>query len=228
MLGMIDTIERSKATSPPRRSSLAELPVLVLVALVLAVLLKTFLIQAFLIPSVSMQPTLEIGDRVMVNKVVHELRDPRRGEVVVFRDDTVPVLPDTRSAGRRAVDFLVSGLGTDANERDVIKRIIGLPGESVEVRDGTVLVDGEPLDEPTAADGGYLLTPTSGDFGPVTVPDDAYFMMGDNRDNSLDSRFALGFVQREDLIGRAFAVMWPPTRWDTLGIRDGARAAAAP
>jgi len=222
MLKMIDTIERSEATSPARRSSLAELPVLVLVALVLAVLLKTFLIQPFLIPSVSMQPTLEIGDRVMVNKVVHELRDPRRGEVVVFRDDTVPVGQDTRPLGRRALDFLTSGLGTDANERDVIKRIIGLPGETVEVRDSVVLVDGEPLDERMAADGGYLLTPTTGDFGPVTVPDDAYFMMGDNRNNSLDSRFTLGFVEREDLIGRAFAVMWPPIHGDTLPIRDAA------
>lgn len=222
---MIDTIERAEATSRTRRSSFAELPVLVLVALVLAVLLKTFLIQAFLIPSVSMQPTLEVGDRVMVNKVVHELRDPRRGEVVVFRDATVPIGQDTRSVGRRALDFLTSGLGTDANERDVIKRIIGLPGDTVEVRDGTVLVDDEALDERLAQDGGYLLTPTSGNFGPVTVPDDAYFMMGDNRNNSLDSRFSLGFVQREDLIGRAFAVMWPPTQLGTLTIRD---ATAAP
>ncbi len=215
---------RSAEAAPPQRSFLAELPVLVLIAFVLALLLKTFLIQAFYIPSESMVPTLEIGDRVLVNKVVYEIREPRRGEVVVFRDE--PDIPglDTRSVGERVLDFLTSGLGASPNERDFIKRIIGLPGETIEVREGVVHINGQPLEEVVSGDGGYLLEPDLSDFGPVTIPDGQYFVMGDNRRNSADSRSALGPVPREELIGRAFVVIWPLDRLDTLPIADSSVA----
>lgn len=207
----------------PSRSFLAELPVLVLVAFVLALLLKTFLIQAFFIPSESMLPTLDVGDRVLVNKVVFEVRDPRRGEVVVFRDDDGFAGPDTRTVPQRVVDFLTSGLGASPNERDFIKRIVGLPGDTVEVRQDQVLINGVPLEEETQAEGGYLFGPDMGQtFGPFTVPAGSYFVMGDNRTNSADSRSYLGTIPEEDLIGRAFVVIWPVTRVDTLPIHGPA------
>jgi signal peptidase I len=218
---------RRPVQATPQRSFLAELPVLVLVAFVLALLLKTFLIQAFYIPSESMVPTLEIGDRVLVNKVVYEVREPRRGEVVVFRDEPeVPGL-DTRSVGERVLDFLTSGLGASPSERDFIKRIIGLPGETVEVREGIVYINGNPLSEHLAGEGGYLFEPDLADYGPITVPEGHYFMMGDNRRNSADSRSALGSVPAEDLIGRAFVIIWPLTRVDTLPITDPSSAGGA-
>ncbi len=199
------------------RSFFAELPVLVGIAVVLALLLKTFLIQAFFIPSQSMIPTLEIGDRVLVNKVVYQLRDPRRGEVVVFREDDAISGPDTRSLAEKAREFLASGLGASPNERDFIKRVIGLPGEEIEMRDGVVLIGGEPLPEELAAQGGYLAAEDLDAFGPVTVPDDSYFMMGDNRPNSSDSRFSLGPIPEDQIIGRAFVTIWPLGRLSTLG-----------
>jgi len=203
----------------PGRSFLAELPVLVLIAFVLALLLKTFLIQAFFIPSESMVPTLDVGDRVLVNKVVFDLRDPRRGEVVVFRDDDGFAGVDTRSIPQRVVDFLTSGLGTTPNERDFIKRIIGLPGDTIEVREDVVLVNGQPLPEDVASEGGYLASPEMGQtFGPFVVPDGSYFVMGDNRVNSADSRSYLGTIPRDDLIGRAFVVIWPALQARTLPI----------
>ncbi len=217
------TMRRSSRPGPPPaapRSFLAELPVLVLVAFVLALLLKTFLVQAFYIPSESMVPTLAIGDRVLVNKVVYEVREPRRGEVVVFREDGDLLGPDTRSVGQRVLDFLTSGLGAPPSERDFIKRIIGLPGETIELRHGVVYVDGRPLPEGLASEGGYLAEADIADFQAVTVPEGQYFMMGDNRRQSADSRSAMGTIDREDLIGRAFVVIWPLGRADTLPIFD--------
>ena len=200
------------------RSFFAELPVLIAIAFILALLLKTFLIQAFYIPSASMEPTLEVGDRVLVNKVVFELRDPRRGEIVVFtKDDGEPDEPEGNIA-ERFLRSLSSGLGVaPTGEKDYIKRIIGLPGETLEMRDGVVHVDGEPVPEATTAEGGYLAERDPNDFGPVTVPDGHYFMMGDNRQNSSDSRFPqLGTIPRDAIIGRAFVAIWPLDRVDTL------------
>lgn len=220
MAAPVSTARRSKGAgpaAPPPRSFLAELPMLVIVAFVLALLLKTFLIQAFYIPSESMVPTLEVGDRVLVNKVVYSLREPERGEVVVFREEEL-LGPDTRTIGERMLDFLTSGLGAPPSERDFIKRIVGLPGETVEVRDGVVHIDGQPLEEDPAREGGYLLEADISDFGPVTVGPGEYFMMGDNRRNSADSRSPMGTIGREELIGRAFVVIWPLNRVDTLPI----------
>lgn len=233
MAAPVDTVQETPAPARerPARSFLAELPVLVIVAVVLALLLKTFLVQAFYIPSASMVPTLEIGDRVLVNKVVYDVREPRRGEVVVFREEGDIAAVDTRSVLERARDFVASGLGAPASERDFIKRIIGLPGETVEMRDDVVYIDGQPLSEELTVDGGYLNDRGPGDYGPTTVPEGSYFMMGDFRTNSSDSRYSLGTIEREDLIGRAFVVIWPFTRADTLPIADyppARQAAAAP
>lgn len=183
---------------------LRELPVLILVAFALALVLKTFLIQAFSIPSGSMEPTLRPGDRVLVLKVFDT---PQRGDIVVFEDPHPGRRPDRGLIGG-FLYWLSEGLGfaRPASE-DFIKRVIGLPGETVELRHGVLYVDGERIREP------YLHgRPDTRDFGPVTVPPDALFVLGDNRLNSNDSRFGLGFVPRDKVIGRAFVIIWPPSR----------------
>lgn len=209
---------------PPKRlrkgrgSFLAELPILILVAFVLALLLKTFLVQAFFIPSASMEPTLTINDRVLVNKLTTTVREPRRGEVVVFSEGDPD--DDDRGIARRFVDSLVTGLGiTPPPDKDFIKRVIGLPGETVEMRDGVVYIDGEELPEAPRGEGGYLSARHFTDFGPVEVAPGEYFMMGDNRPSSSDSR-QFGAIPEDQIIGRAFVVIWPFDRFSLLDIAD--------
>ena len=213
------------AEEPKHRSFFAELPVLVAIAFVLALLLKTFLIQAFYIPSASMEPTLLIGDRVLVNKVIYELREPRRGEVVVFTKDDGTAPPEGNVV-ERFLRSLSSGLGVSpSGEKDYIKRIIGLPGDTVQMTDGVVMINGTPLPEATTTEGGYLAERDPNDFGPAVVPDGEYFMMGDNRQNSSDSRFPqLGTIPREAIVGRAFVTIWPVSQIGTLPGADYAGA----
>jgi signal peptidase I len=216
------------------RGFFGELPVLIIIAFVLALLLKTFLVQAFFIPSSSMEPTLMEQDRVLVNKMVYRFRAPERGEVIVFtkRDEVVgedPVEPATPLS--RAVESVAGLLGMGREgERDFIKRIIGLPGETVEMRDGVVYVDGEPLPEAPTDEGGYLSMRDMESYGPYEVPEGHLFMMGDNRPNSADSRFpSLGTIPVDDVVGRAFVVIWPVDRFRTLpGAGYGELSAPAP
>ena len=197
-----------------RRSFLTELPFLVIAAFVLALVLKTFLVQAFFIPSESMLPTLQIDDRVLVNKLVYDLREPERGEIVVFREEAA-VAPPTVGWWERVTEVLASGLGAPSGEQDLIKRVIGLPGETLEIRDDVLFIDGAPLPEALEDNGGYLGSVGPDDFGPVEVPEDAYYVLGDNRANSADSRFGLGPIERDDILGRAFVTIWP---LDRLGL----------
>ena len=198
------------------KSFLHELPVLILIALVIATLLKTFLVQAFYIPSASMEPTLQIGDRVLVNRLVYRLRDIHRGDVIVFSDPH----PDPH-AGRGVIGGFVhwfeEGLGlAKPADQDFIKRVIGLPGQTIELHDGELFVDGSKIAEP------YLVGPPDiRPYGPVKVPAGDLFVLGDNRTNSCDSRYppnenfpcpggGLGFVPLDKVIGEAFVVIWPP------------------
>ncbi|MDJ0954436.1 MAG: signal peptidase I [Acidimicrobiia bacterium] len=194
----------------PRHSEalafLKELPFLIVGALVVAVLVKSFLIQVFWIPSGSMEDTLEIGDRVIVNKVSYRFGDPGRGDIVVFEPETF----EEESIPTKISRNLLESIGLRTPESDLIKRVIGLPGETVEIRNNTVFVDGSPLDEP------YLPIGLSmRDEGPWEVPDDHYFVMGDNRNSSNDSR-RFGAIDRDRIVGRAFSVVWPPSRWGGL------------
>ena len=200
--------------APARRSFVRELPVLVIIAFGLAVLIKTFLAQAFFIPSESMVPTLEVGDRILVNKLVYRFRDPQRGEIIVFAEqhDVGP-----RSFLSRVRSVLFEGLGvTRPSETDFIKRVIGLPGETVRVAQGTVTVtdvDGKSI----ALQEAYLTDePDPEPFGPYKVPEGTYFVMGDNRPNSADSRSHLGPIHRADIVGKAFVRIWPLSRLDSF------------
>ena len=182
-------------------------------AVVLALVIRTWGVQAFKIPSGSMMPTLLIGDHLLVSKSAYGIKypfsdevlipvsDPQRGDIVVFR------FPEDR-------------------DKDFIKRIMGLPGETVEVRNNQVYINEKPIKDPWGRYMGRNGLPSyrmrAGDFGPVTVPADHYFVMGDNRDNSHDSRFWFGgrggFVPRSDILGKAFIIYWS---WkdNTFGVR---------
>ena len=187
-----------------------ELPVLILIAFGLAILIKSFLVQAFFIPSESMLPTLEVGDRVLVNKLIYRFREPRRGEVIVF------VAEHNANKNENLFDKVVRNIKESVGaaqpaDRDFIKRIIGLPGESVEMKDAVVTVttvDGKKLvlTEPYIAK-----QKDTTNFGPTKVPPESFFVMGDNRPFSSDSRVR-GAIKRSDVIGKAFVKVWPPSR----------------
>jgi signal peptidase I len=186
-----------------KKSTVREYFESIVVAVILALFIRTFVVQAFKIPTGSMEENLLIGDHLLVNKFVFgptvsgaeraalPIGEIGRGDVIVFK---YPVEP----------------------ERDFIKRVIGLPGETVEVRERTVYVNGSPIEEPYAH---YLLPASTADYhevtsfdvreryGPVTVPPNQYFVMGDNRDNSQDSRY-WGFLPRELIKGKALMIYW--------------------
>jgi signal peptidase I len=187
-----------------KKSTLREYFESIVIAVILALFIRTFVVQAFKIPTGSMENNLLIGDHLLVNKMVYgpvasrleravlPVGTIRRGDVIVFK---YPEEPD----------------------RDFIKRVIGLPGETLEVREKKVYINGTPLDEPYVH---FLQPPSSSSelseitsfdvrerYGPVTVPADQYFMMGDNRDNSQDSRY-WGFLPRELVKGKALVIYW--------------------
>jgi signal peptidase I len=195
-----------------------ELPLLLVIALGLALLIKTFLVQAFYIPSGSMENTLHVRDRVLVNKVVYDWREPHRGEVIVFRGTDSWVSEGGVAPPKSFLQKVGRGLGeivgaAQPDERDFVKRVIGLPGDSVQCCDagGRVTVNGHGLDEPYVFDN----TPaTQRPFGPVLVPAGRLFVLGDHRRISGDSRQYLadtwqGTVPVDHVIGRAFVKVWP-------------------
>jgi signal peptidase I len=221
-------VQRDAPKEKKHGSLLRELPVLVVVALGLALLIKAFLVQAFFIPSGSMENTLQVGDRVLVNKVVYHLRDIERGDIVVFNglDSFTPEVPYeepdnpiARTLRSAAAAFGVAPPG----EKDFIKRVIGIPGDQVACCDdqGRVTVNGVPLDEPYVFPGNSASEATFN----VTVPDGRLWVMGDHRAASADSRAHLGdpgggTVPADKVIGRAFVVVWPLTRMATVSIPE--------
>lgn len=160
---------------------LKELVGIVVVAFILAMILRTFVIEGRVIPTGSMLPTIQLKDRVMVNKFIYRFKEPERGDIVVFEP------PDI--------------IG---QHEDYIKRVIGLPGETVEVRDGKVYIDNVPLKED------YIAAPPNYPYGPVKVPPNCLFVMGDNRNLSFDSHLWNGWLTMDHLKGKAFLTYWPP------------------
>ena len=176
----------SGSSTKARRStgilgSIVEVVVIVAAAFVLALLIQQFIVKPFYIPSPSMEPTLVQGDRVLVNRFIYRFQQPQRGDVVVFHP---PVEP----------------------KQDYIKRVVGVAGDRIAVKDGKLLVNGRPQSEP------YLKEQRiAADFGEITVPAGSIFVMGDNRNNSGDSRY-FGPVKVDQVLGEAFMVYWPVTK----------------
>jgi len=182
------------------KSEIREWAESIIIALILALLIRTFVIQAFKIPSGSMIPTFEIGDRIFVSKFIYgaripftdirlpALRQPRRGDIVVF------VSPETP-------------------KKDFVKRLIATEGETVEIKNGNILINGKGIDGPDSVKSNYYYN--RGDFGKelaaVTVPNGFYFTLGDNSANSRDSRY-WGFIPKSNLIGKAVLLYWPVQR----------------
>jgi signal peptidase I len=200
----VSSAEPSRQSPAPvvrQKSLIREYAESILIAVLLALVIRTYLVQAFKIPSGSMEDTLAIGDHLLVNKFIYgtklpfsgkrllTLRDPRRGDVIVFEYPEDP-------------------------SKDFIKRVIGTPGDVVEGKDKKVYVNGKPYENPHEIHKEKDIIPKEMNprdtFGPVTVPPNAYFMMGDNRDRSYDSRF-WGFVSRDKIKGLAFIKYWS---WD--------------
>lgn len=175
----------------------------IVVAVLLALVIRAFVIEVFLIPSGSMEPTLYphfgskflfvigregredwLSDRVIVNKFIYRFREPRRFEVIVFKFPYTP---------------------PGEEQKNYIKRIIGLPGETILVKNGSIFINGKLLAE------NHPMMPDNANYGPMEIPSGNYFVMGDNRPNSADSRY-WGFLPKEKIAGPAFVVIWPPQR----------------
>ena len=193
-----DRAGRPRTGLPPAARAFLDWVVVVGVALFVAIMVRTFLLAHFVVEGESMMSTLHSGDRVFVNKLSYRLHDPNRGDVVVLHELT------------------------GASERDLIKRVIALEGESIEIRDCEVFIDEDPNDpEPPKLlvepylDPNVVAGTSWCEFGPQTIPEDSVFVMGDNRPGSSDSR-TLGPIPIDDIVGRAFVVFWPRADWQWL------------
>ena len=231
----VTTTTGGAATRPKRaklrgwRAFLRDVALILVAAVVISFLIKTFLIRSFYIPSESMENTLQVNDRIIVNELVPDLVPLERGDIVVFRDpggwlDPVPEPEQNPVVG--FFDWLLSIIGLTAPDSNdhLIKRVIGLPGDVVACCNefGQMTVNGVPLDEVDL----YVLLPdgvtkVSRDDFEVTVPENALWVMGDNRYNSADSRYNQdgptdGFVPFDHVVGRAILISWPIDRWTWL------------
>jgi signal peptidase I len=197
----------------PHRPFWQELPILIVTALALAIVIKTFLVQAFFIPSSSMEPGLQVGDRILVCRICGVFSDPSYGDVIVFADPSPGSEADRGLVGG-VVHWLGEGIGVaQPDDDDFIKRVVGLPGDVIEIdRRGRLYRNGHVVPEP-------YLDPhrDTRPFAKRRVPGGMLFVLGDNRLVSGDSRFdpptGVGLVPIDRVIGKAFVVVWPVSRW---------------
>jgi signal peptidase I len=196
-------------------SVLREFPILVIVALAVSLVIKTFLVQFFYIPSGSMENTLQINDRVAVNKVPFLSQSIKRGDVVVFRDPA-SWLPEPYAQSQNSIiekvkeGFVLVGILPNPAKQYLVKRVIGVAGDNIVAKDGVITINGKATSEPYIFAGNK---PSELDFN-VTVPAGKVWVMGDHRGASADSRYHQddvnnGFVPESKITGRAFAVIWP-------------------
>lgn len=207
---------------------LRDLLVILVIAFLVSFLLRTFLVRSFHIPSQSMEQTLQVNDRILVNQLVPDVIDVQRGDVVVFQDPGgwlhPKAFPTTPNAFEKLLQIV--GLAADTSHEYVVKRVIGVGGDHVTCCDsnGRILINGVPIDEP------YIVVPegetaaSAIDFD-VTVPEGSVWLLGDNRYSSLDSRYHQdqpggGFVSESDIVGRAFVINWPFDRISILSRPD--------
>ncbi|WP_285725715.1 signal peptidase I [Psychromicrobium xiongbiense] len=211
------------ASKPPQNAAwrwAKEIVIVVVIALALSLVVKTFFFRAFFIPSSSMENTLLINDRVFVNLIGPSFTGYQRGDIVVFKDTQGWLPAEQQHASNPAENVLVFlGLAPDPSQEYLVKRVIGLPGDHVQCCDpqGRVIINGQPVDEPYALPGGAL------PFD-VVVPADEFWVMGDNRPNSADSRLhpnapLKGFIARKDVVGVASVIAWPLDR--IRGLNNG-------
>jgi len=217
---------------PRKGSLLREIPVLIVVSLFISIIIKAFLIQAFYIPSGSMQTTLEINDRVIVNKLGNFFTDVERGDVVVFRDPggwLPPAYQEKRSAPLQALrnGLVFVGLAPDPAKQHLIKRVIGVGGDRIVCCDaaGALVINGKPVKEKYLYEGN---APSEMKFD-VTVPKGSLWAMGDHRAASEDSRYHQedpnkGMVPLNKVVGRAFLVIWPVQHFGLLPRPDALTA----
>lgn len=221
--------ETERASS--RKSILREYAEAIIVAMLLAFAIRVFVVQAFKIPSGSMIPTLQIGDHILVSKLSYGLQWPGDCKLKMsFPPATCYASYNLMSFGQPARGDVIVFRYPEDEDKDFIKRVVGLPGEQIEIRNKVVHINGAPLEDrsytqrvdPGIIDG--MINPRD-NFGPVTVPQGTYFVMGDNRDQSLDSRF-WGYVRAEKIKGKAFRIYWSWSgqghwqqwvRWERLG-----------
>jgi signal peptidase I len=203
----------AETINPKKKSTTREYIEAILIALLLALFIRTFVVQAFKIPSGSMQNTLLIGDHILVNKFIYGVKNPYNGHTwIPFKN------PQRR-------DIVVFKYPVNPTQ-DYIKRVIGVAGDTIEIKDKTVYVNGKPQDEPYTIHLDSKILPANiqsrDNMGPITVPEHSLFVMGDNRDNSYDSRF-WHFVDLSAVKGKAFIIYWSwdkenfSVRWNRIG-----------
>ena len=178
------SMQAEEQDNPRTKSALREFVETIVITLAIYVLVRLLLFESYRVVGHSMDPTLEDNQFLVVEKVSYRLHEPERGDIIVFRDP-------------------------NGDKRKLIKRIVGLPGEVVEIRNGQVLIDGQPLDEPYIVDPGRYSQP------PTEVPQGQYFVLGDNRNNSSDSHY-WGTFPRQRIVGKAWLSYWPPRLWGVI------------
>lgn len=200
-----------RAEKPPRPTfwqSVREILIILVIAVLVAILIQSFFIKAFIIPSSSMSPTLQIGDRVMVDRVTYYFRKPRRGDVIVFRyPPTAPQATNTTNPLYWPFEQIGETLHIThrTSSSPFVKRVIATEGETMEIKKGQIFIDGQPIKED-------YKVPDTYDMPPTKIPKGRLFCMGDNRPNSRDSRY-WGTVPIRSVIGKVFLIWWPPSRF---------------
>ena len=205
-MGLIDAVKQELRKDEVRKWLLTEgkewLSSIAIAVVLVFGIIRPFIVQAFKIPSSSMYPTLMIGDKLFVNKFIYRFRPPKRGDIIVFRYPGNPNDPREPKSARK---------------KDFIKRLVAFEDEEVEIKNGKILIDGKPLEDPGTFGKFYYYNhdPFGGPDEKIRIPKDSFYVLGDNSANSTDSRF-WGFVPKKNVLGKAIFRWWPPRRFGPI------------